>query len=265
MTRRRASPVLPALVALLIAAACTAPATSTAPGSSPATPSGRLTVLAAASLTGSFTRLGDDLTARYPDLEVVLSFGASPGLAQQVLSGAPADVLATASPATMQTVVDAGGVAGEPRVLVSNTLQIAVPPDDPGQVEGLADLADPARTVALCAPEVPCGAAAAQVFEAAGLTAAPDTLETDVKAALSKVRLGEVDAALVYRTDVIAAGAEVRGIDFPEAADAVNDYPLAVLSDAPNPGAAEAFVELARSPAGQQVLTDAGFVPAVLR
>ncbi|SDD71904.1 molybdate ABC transporter substrate-binding protein [Auraticoccus monumenti] len=260
MTSRRPLRVLALPAAtLLLAAACTAPDAGPGATSSPGTLSGTLTVLAAASLTEAFTRLGDELTAQHPDVEVVLSFGPSSGLAQQVLTGAPADVLATADPATMQTVVDAGEVAGDTEVFARNSLQIAVPPDDPGRVQGLADLADPARTVALCAPQVPCGAAAERVFRAAGLTPAPDTLERDVRAALSKVRLGEVDAALVYRTDVAAAGAEVQGIDFPEAAGAANDYPLAVLAGAPNPAAGEAFVELVRSAEGQQVLTDAGF------
>lgn len=256
MSRPRPRLVLP-VVAVLLASACTGPDPDPAP--SPGALSGDLTVLAAASLTEALTRLEEDFSASHPDVEVVLSFGPSSGLAQQVVSGAPADVFAAASPATMQTVVDAGQVAGEPQVLVRNTLQIAVPPDNPGGVRGLADLADPGRTVALCAPEVPCGAAAEQVFGAAGLTPAPDTLESDVKAALSKVRLGEVDAALVYRTDVVAAGAEVRGIDFPESAEAVNDYPVAVLAEAPNSAAAEAFLALLRSPQGRQVLTDAGF------
>ena len=123
----------------------------------------------------------------------------------------------------------------------------------------LADFADPGRTIALCAPEVPCGAAAAKAFASAGVTPRPDTLEQDVKAALSKVRLGEVDAALVYRTDVLAAGDEVRGIDFPEAATAVNDYPVAALTGAENADGAALFVEAVLSTEGQRVLADAGF------
>ena len=90
--------------------------------------------------------------------------------------------------------------------------------------------------------------------------AAPQaTLEQDVRAVLTKVELGEVDAALVYRTDVLAAGEAVEGLDFPEAAEAVNDYPIVVLTEAPNPEAAQAFVDLVLSDEGQQVLRDAGF------
>ena len=140
-----------------------------------------------------------------------------------------------------------------------NVLQLVVPAGNPAGVTGLEDLTDPDLTIALCAPEVPCGSAAEKVFAAAGLTAAPDTLEQDVKAVLTKVELGEVDAALVYRTDVLAAGDTVEGIDLPEAEDAVNDYPVAVLAESPNPDAAQAFVDLVLSADGQDVLTGAGF------
>src|SRR5699024_569306 len=151
----------------------------------------------------------------------------SSALAQQILSGAPADVFATASPATMALVVDEDLTEEEPVVFVTNQLQIAVPAGNPAGVTGLEDLAEEDLTVALCAEEVPCGAASVRVFEAAGLTPAPDTYEEDVRATLTKVRLDEVDAALVYQTDVLSAGDEVEGIDFPESAEAVNDYPIA--------------------------------------
>lgn len=227
-----------------------------------ATVAGDVTVFAAASLTDTFTQLGEEFMSANPDVSVVFNFAGSSALATQINEGAPADVFAAASPATMQTVVDAGGAGGaggEPTVFVTNTLQIAVPPDNPGAVTGLVDFTDEAKVIALCAVEVPCGAAAETVFAAAGLTPAPDTLEQDVRAALSKVELGEVDAALVYRTDVVAAGDAVTGIDFPESAEAVNDYPIAVLTEAPTPDAAQAFVDYVVSEEGQQVLTDAGF------
>jgi molybdate transport system substrate-binding protein len=113
--------------------------------------------------------------------------------------------------------------------------------------------------VALCAAEVPCGAAAEQVFADAGITPRPDTLEEDVRAALTKVELGEVDAALVYASDVASAGDAVEGIAFPEAEEAVNLYPMCVLAAAPNPEAAREFLDLVRSDAGQRALEDAGF------
>jgi molybdate transport system substrate-binding protein len=220
---------------------------------------GTLTVFAAASLTETFTELGDMLMADNPDLTVVFSFAGSSALAAQIVSGAAADVFAAASPATMQTVVDDAGGALTPEVFVRNTLQIAVPAGNPAGITGLADFARPELAIALCAPEVPCGAAAEKVFAAAGVTASPDTLEQDVKAALSKVALGEVDGALVYRTDAIAAAGEVQGIEFAEASSAVNDYPIVVLDGAGNPEAARAFVALVLSPEGQDVLGGAGF------
>lgn len=215
-----------------------------------------VTVLAAASLTEAFTRIARDVEADHPGTTVVLSFGASSALARQAVDGAPADVFAAASPETMATAVDAGA-AHQPRVFARNALQIAVPAGGPDVA--LADFADPERTIALCAPEVPCGVAAAEVLRAAGTTPRPDTLEQDVKAVLSKVRLGEVDAGLVYRTDVLAAGDEVRGIDVPEATATVVEYPLARLTQSRNPGGAEAFVAHVLSQEGQRVLADAGF------
>jgi molybdate transport system substrate-binding protein len=221
--------------------------------------SGKIVVLAASSLTESFTALGKGFEAEHPGTTVSFSFAASSELATQIEQGAPADVFASASPATMAQVSDAGDTAGTPVTFVRNTLEIAVPAGNPAKVTGLADFAKKDLTIALCAPEVPCGAAADKVFAAAKVTPAPDTLEADVKATLAKVTLGEVDAALVYKTDVIAAGDKVAGIDFPEAAGAVNDYPIAVLADARKPATAQAFVDLVMSAAGQKVLSEAGF------
>lgn len=262
-----ATTALPALLALLLAAV---PALAGCGGSGPdagasGTPggghrlTGTVTVLAAASLTEAFTTLGRRFEAQHPGTKVAFSFAASSELATQVQNGAPADVFASASPTTMAQVSDAGDIAGTPTVFARNTLEIAVPAGNPAKVRGLADFARKSLTIALCAPEVPCGAAATTVFEIAKVTPRPDTLEADVKATLSKVTLGEVDAALVYRTDVRAAGGKVEGIAFPEADQAVNDYPIAVLSNAPNPAAARAFVALVRSAGGRAVLTRAGF------
>ena len=233
--------------------------TASSAGSASAASLGTVTVLAAASLTEAFTTLGDQLEKDHPGTSVKFGFAASSELATQIISGAPADVFASASPSTMEQVVQAGAAAGEPVVFVRNRLQIAVPAGNPAGVTGLADFATKDLKIALCAPEVPCGDAADRAFDAAGVTPAPDTLEPDVKAVLSKVSLGEVDAALVYRTDVIAAGDQVEGIDFPEAGDAVNDYPIVVLADAPNADGATAFVDLVESPRGAALLRKAGF------
>jgi molybdate transport system substrate-binding protein len=222
-------------------------------------PSGTVVVFAAASLKESFTAIGKEFEAANPGVKVTFNFGASSTLAQNITQGAPADVFAAASPATMKTVTTAGDAAGEPAVFVRNQLQIAVPTGNPAKVTGLPDFAKADLKIALCAKQVPCGAAADKAFAAAGITPKPDTLEQDVKATLTKVVLGEVDAALVYRTDVRAAGDKVEGVDFPEATKAINDYPIVTLKEAPNAAAARTFVDFVRSEQGRAALTKAGF------
>jgi molybdate transport system substrate-binding protein len=259
ISANRASCVVAAAL-LLVAGACgnvtpsTPPATS--PSSSPVA-AGSIAVLAAASLTEAFTQIGRDFEAR-SGAEVSFNFGSSATLAAQIVQGAPADVFAAASPATMKIVTEAGD-ADKPVDFVSNTLQIAVPTGNPGRITGLADFADESKTIAICAPQVPCGAAAVKVFQAAKIIPKPDTLEADVKATLAKVAADEVDAALVYKTDVISASKDVQGIDFPEAAQAVNTYPIAVLGHAKTPQVAQAFVDYVLAPEGQAVLAKAGF------
>lgn len=266
--RSRARALRPAVAGLALTLALGACAGGGGTGGSAAGPpssaaagglEGDVVVFAAASLTDALTEVARGFEAAHPGVRVTLSFGASSALAQQIVSGAPADVFAAASPATMAQVVEAGGAAGEPTVVVRNRLQIAVPAGNPAQVRGLADLADEDLTIALCAEQVPCGAAAVRLFEAAGITPAPDTLEQDVRATLTKVRLGEVDAALVYRTDVLVAAGDVEGIDVPEAEEAVNDYPIVVLADAPHPDAARAFAEHVLGDAAGEVFSRAGF------
>ena len=232
-----------------------APAAASVPAAGGAT---TLTVFAAASLTGTFTELGKTFEAAHPGTTVRFNFGSSATLAQQITQAAPADVFAAASPATMKTVTDAS-MATAPTTFVRNRLEIAVPAGNPAKVDELKDLTDPGVKVALCAEQVPCGAAAARAIAAAGLEVKPVTLEADVKATLTKVELGEVDAALVYRTDVLDAKGKVRGIPFPEADKAINDYPIAILSRAPAPDLAKRFVELVLSPQGENVMTKAGF------
>ncbi|WP_030056326.1 MULTISPECIES: molybdate ABC transporter substrate-binding protein [Streptomyces] len=220
---------------------------------------GTITVFAAASLKETFTELGKKFEAANPGAKVTFNFGGSSSLATSINSGAPADVFAAASPATMKTVTDAGGASGQPATFVRNTLTIAVPKGNPKHIAGLKDLTASGVKVALCAKEVPCGAAAQTALKAAGLDLTPVTLEQDVKGALTKVELGEVDASLVYKTDVQADAAKIDGVDFPEAAKAVNDYPIAALAKAPNKDGAAAFVAYVESPEATQVLTAAGF------
>ncbi|MFI7219619.1 molybdate ABC transporter substrate-binding protein [Micromonospora maritima] len=260
MTVRRLRVTLAgALVAALVLAGCGGGTDDPAAGRDGGGP---VTVFAAASLTESFTRLGKDFEAAHPGSTVTFNFAGSSALATQITQGAPADVFAAASPATMKTVTDAGDAAGTPSVLVRNQLVVAVPKGNPGRVAGLADLARLGVKVALCAEQVPCGAAARTALDAAGVRLTPVTLEQDVKGALAKLRLGEVDAALVYRTDVRAAAADLDAVEFPESARAVNDYPIVVLRGAGNPEGARAFVDFVRSDVGLAVLTAAGFQAA---
>jgi molybdate transport system substrate-binding protein len=220
---------------------------------------GTLTVFAAASLTETFDALAARFEADHPGVEVVLSYGGSSSLATQIAQGAPADVFAAANESTMESLVDAGD-AGPATVFATNTLVLITPAGNPAGVTGLADLADPGLAIALCDPGVPCGSAAQALLAEAGVTAVPDTLEQDVKAVLTKVELGEADAGLVYVTDARATGSAVEVIDVPEAQQVINRYPIAVLTAAPNPDAARAWVELVLSGEGQAVLSDAGFL-----
>jgi molybdate transport system substrate-binding protein len=257
--RPRALALGTALAVLALSGCGDDSSSASAAASSPSGLSGTLTVFAAASLTDVFGDLGDRLTADNPDLDVQFNFAGSSALATQLTQGAPADVFASANEKQMAVVADAGLPAADPSVFTGNVLEIAVPKGNPGSVTGLADFGNPDLTLAVCAADVPCGAAATAVFADAGIIARPDTEEEDVKAALTKVQLGEVDAALVYATDVQAAGPDVEGIAFPEAEQEVNSYPICVLKAAPNPAAAQAFVDLAHSDEGQQALADAGF------
>jgi molybdate transport system substrate-binding protein len=223
-----------------------------------APPQTTVNVLAAASLTDALDEAVVAFESAHPEVEISVSYGGSSALAEQIVSGAPADVFFPADEHTMQTVVEAG-LASDPDVLLTNTLQLVVPAGNPGGVAGLADLADPSLVVALCDPSVPCGSAAVSLLKLAGVAASIDTFEDDVRAALPKVALGEVDAALVYRTDVLAAGDAVKGIEVALAERVVNRYPVAVLSGAPNPDAAQQFVDYLRSAAGREVFERAGF------
>jgi molybdate transport system substrate-binding protein len=251
-----------AMLALLAGCGDSSDTTSSStPASSASTGgvTGNLTVLAAASLTETFNRIGKDFETANPGVKVTFSYGGSSGLAQQITSGAPADVFAAASPATMKTVTDAGDAVGAATVFVKNQLVIAVPKGNPKGIGGLRDLTGKDVKVALCAEQVPCGAAAQKALGTAGVKITPVTLEQDVKSALSKVKLGEVDAALVYRTDAKAASSDVDGIEFAESSGAINDYPIVALKSAPNPAAATAFVSFVQTGPEVKVLTDAGF------
>ncbi|MEU0336985.1 molybdate ABC transporter substrate-binding protein [Streptomyces sp. NPDC006193] len=266
---RRTVRLAAAAAALTALGACSSPAGSSdspgppaAGGAASASPklSGTVTVFAAASLKESFTTLGERFEKQHPGTEVTFSFGGSDTLAASIAGGAPADVFAAASPATMAAVTDGKAAARTPVTFARNQLVIATAPGDPHHVSSLKDLAGPGLKVVLCAEEVPCGAAARKVLDASGLELTPVSYEENVKSAVTKVVLKEADAALVYRTDVQAAAGKVEGVEFPESAAAINDYRIVPLKNARNAEAAEAFVALVRSAEGRKVLTGAGFL-----
>lgn len=229
-------------------------------GSSSPKLSGTVTVFAAASLKESFTTLGKEFETAHPGTKVTFNFGGSDTLAASITSGAPADVFAAASPKTMAIVTDKKDAVGTPATFVRNQLEIATLPGNPDKVSSLKDLTKSGLKVVLCDKTVPCGAAAQKALDASKLKLTPASYEQDVKSALTKVELKEADAAVVYKTDVHAAGDKVEGVEFPESADAINAYPIALLKNAQNATAAKAFIALVQSAEGRKVLTTAGFL-----
>jgi len=258
---RRHLTVVAALAALALTA-CGSSASSTATSSAVSPPSdtaaGSITVFAASSLKEAFTQIGKDYEAAHPGAKVTFNFGASSTLATQITQKAPADVFASASQKTMDTVTAAGAATGD-KVFAVNTMEIATPPSPTTAVTSLADLAKPGVKVVICQKDVPCGAAAAKLFTQNNLTVTPVSEEVDVKAVLSKVVLGEADAGIVYVTDVLAAGSKVVGVQIPAAQNVTTKYPIAPITGSANAATAQAFVDYVLSPAGQQVLTAAGF------
>ncbi|MFD7198599.1 molybdate ABC transporter substrate-binding protein [Streptomyces sp. NPDC059893] len=266
-TRRTLQVTGVGVAALLALSACSSGSdssskkdSSSAPKDSAKKVTGTVTVFAAASLKESFTTLGKDFEKAHPGTKVTFSFGGSDTLAASITGGAPADVFAAASPKTMAIVTDKKDAATAPSTFVRNQLEIATLPGNPDKVASLKDLTKSGLKVVLCDKTVPCGAAAQKALDASKLKLTPASYEQDVKSALTKVELKEADAAVVYKTDVKAAGGKVDGVEFPESANAINDYPIALLKDAPNAAAAKEFIALVQSAEGQKVLTAAGFL-----
>jgi len=256
---RRHLTLVAALAALaLTACGGTASSAGTSSAVSSDTASGSITVFAASSLKEAFTQIGKGYEAAHPGAKVTFNFGASSTLATQITQKAPADVFASASQKTMDTVTAAGAASGD-QVFAVNTMEIATPPTPTTPVTSLADLAKPGVKVVICQKDVPCGAAAAKLFTQNNLTVTPVSEEVDVKAVLSKVVLGEADAGIVYVTDVLAAGAKVVGVQIPADQNVTTKYPIAPITGSANAATAQAFVDYVLSPAGQQVLTTAGF------
>ena len=252
--RRAAAP----LAALMVLAACgeTGDAAGGAADSQGESTEQTLTILAAASLSDVFELIADDLEADHPGLRVEQSFAASSTIVAQVNEGAPADVIALAGMTSLEPLGQEHRV-GEVVEFTTNSLQLAVPPDNPAGIEGVEDLAADGIRLVVCAEQVPCGAATATLFETLGIDPPVASYERDVRATLTKVELGEADVGVVYRTDVAAAADRVRGIDIPDDVNVINTYPVLAVSDA---DLAQAFIDELMSGRGQQHLADAGFV-----
>jgi len=262
---RRTLPLVAGLAALALTA-CGSSSGATTTSGSPASSSSRsssaatgaITVFAASSLKESFSAIGAAFEAANPGTKVTFNFGASSTLATQITQKAPADVFASASQKTMDTVTSAGAATGD-TVFAVNTMEIATPATPTVPVTSLADLAKPGVKVVICQKDVPCGAAAQKLFTQNNLTVTPVSQEVDVKAVLSKVVLGEADAGIVYVTDVKAAGAKVAGVVIPKDQNVTTTYPIAPIASSTDAATAKAFVDFVLSPAGQQVLAAAGF------
>lgn len=214
-------------------------------------------VSAAASLTDAFGEIEAAFEAANPEVDVLLNFASSSTLREQILEGAPVDVYASANTANMDLVIAAVG-AEKDATFVTNSLQIAVPEGNPGGIVGLEDFSNPDLLIGLCVASVPCGEFGREVLRKAGVTPAVDTEEPDVRALLTKIEWGELDAGITYVTDVQPSGA-IEGIEIPREFNVVAAYPIAVLANAPHPRQAEALFDFVLSSAGQEILQSYGF------
>jgi len=258
--RQRHLPVGVLLVAVALVLAACAPSSTPAQGGAGSRPSARttLTVLAAASTRDAFTRIAASYEKAHPGVTVRLGFGGSSTLVDQVRAGAPADVLATASTTSMHL---ASGAVGPPVIFARNRLALVVPRANPAGIHSVADLADPEVRLVMCQPQVPCGATARTLLARAGVKARPVSLEPDVSATVTMVRLGEADAGFVYVTDLRAAGDQLAAVPLPPRLAVWTDYPIAVVTASPHRAQAAAFVRAVTGPDGQAVLRAAGFAP----
>lgn len=247
------------LAPVLVVLAALAPVTTT--HAHPRSFSGEIVVSAAASLTDGFTAIGREFRRLHPRTRVRFNFGSTTALVTQIQAGAPVAVFASADLTSQDRLLQTGNIASSPRVFARNTMQIAVKRRNPLGITGLADLSA-ARTVALCGKTVPCGVYAASVLTRAGVSI-PETSITrgvDAKATLASVSFGDADAAIVYATDVRAAGKAVQGVSIPRAQNVTAVYGISVVRGARNQQLARAFVEFVMSRDGRSILARQGFL-----
>ncbi len=240
-----------AVVFALVVAACGRPAA--APAAKPAR------VFAAASLTAAFTALAAAFEKESPGARIELHFAGTPNLVMQVQQGERPAVFASADEANMQKLVDANVLVGAPRVFATNGLAVVVRAGNPSGIRQLADLAKPGTKVALCGPEVPAGRYARQALTRAGVHVQSVSDEPNVRSLVTKVQLGELDAAVAYRTDGHGLEGKVTIVDVAPEHDVVVKYPIALVRGAEVGDVGAEFVEFVLSPPGQQVLQSHGF------
>jgi molybdate transport system substrate-binding protein len=216
-----------------------------------------ITVLAASSLTGTFTELGKKFEAEHDGVTVKFAFDSSATLAQQATQGAPADVLATADQTTMDSAKSAQ--ASTPKTFATNVMVLATPADNPAHIQSFSDLDKSSVKYVMCVPTAPCGKVGQALLDQDHITGKPVSQEVDVKSVLAKLTEGEADAGIVYTTDAVAAGSEVTSIPIPGSAKQVTTYPIVALDQSGNSDLAQAFVDLVVGSTGQQVLQQAGF------
>jgi molybdate transport system substrate-binding protein len=222
-----------------------------------------ITVFAAASLREVFEDLGKAFETK-SGVKVHVNLAGSQELRTQIENGAKPDVFASADQKHMDALLKAKLVTA-PKVFARNTPVIIVPKGNPAKV-GSFDQLPNAKKIVIGVPEVPIGAYTVQLLDKAGaelkqkILANVASRELNVRQVLAKVTLGEADAGIVYRTDAMAGKDKVEIIEIPAKVNVVAEYPVAVLTRAPQPAAAKAFVDLLLSGDGQKRLAAAGFV-----
>jgi len=235
-----------------------------------------LTVMAAASLTESFTEIAAAFEEANPGVTVSINFAGTQALVEQLTQGVEADVFASANTKYMTAIIEHGRVTeGTDSVFAHNKLAVIYPKDNPGEITELLDLAKEGLVLDLADPSVPVGNYTVNFLEKAaedpafgeaykeGVLANVASYEENVKAVVTKVSLGEADAGIVYLTDITADAAEMVDIlDMPDELNTIATYPIAVLSDAVKPDLAQTFVDFVLSSEGQAILASYNFVPA---
>jgi molybdate transport system substrate-binding protein len=225
-----------------------------------------LQVFAAASLADALGEIAGTYEAVSGD-KLVLNLAASSTLARQIKEGAPADVFFSADEAKMDELAKAGLiVAGTRRTLLGNTLVIVVNAGGGAPVSAPADLAKPGvRRLALAEPQtVPAGIYAKAYLQKAGLwkQVIDKTVPTEnVRACLAAVEAGNADAGIVYKTDALVSEKVRVAFEVPAEEGPAISYPVAVVKDAKQAGAAQKFVVYLASPEAAAVFAKYGFLP----